>query len=88
MYTTRRTITIARAVAILSATTTYLLSYLFLNLLVVTGSASWLCALLAGAAAVWLGDAYQNARADYVVRMTLLGATYGIAAAGVYVLLG
>lgn len=88
MFTTRRTITIARAVAILSATSSYLLAGLFFNMLVVTGSAPWLCAGLAASATVWLADTYIGARADYIVRMTILGATYGIAAAGIAVLFG
>lgn len=88
MFNTRRTITIARAVAILSATSTYLLAGLFLNLLVVTGSDPWLCAILAGSTAVWLADAYHSSVADYTVRMTVLGAAYGVAAAGTAVLFG
>lgn len=88
MYTTRRTITIARAVAILSVTASYALSVMFLNLLIVTGSPAVLCAVLAGSAALWLADAYQNAHADYIVRMCVLGAAYGVGAAGVWALFG
>jgi len=88
MFTTRRTITIARAVAILSASAAYALSALFFNVLIVTGSAPWMCAVLAASAGVWLWDTYIGARADYTVRMTILGATYGIAAAGIAVLFG
>lgn len=89
MFTTRRTITIARAVAILSASATYALSALFFNMLIVTGSAPWLCAVLAASAVVWLGDTYQRAvPADYIVRMSVLGAAYGIGAAGIWALVG
>jgi len=88
MYTTRRTILIARSVAILSATASYLLAGLFLNLLVVNGANVFLCAVLSGAGAMWLADAYKNAFADYIVRMSVLGATYGVAAAGIAVLFG
>lgn len=88
MFTTRRTITIARAVAILSATASYALSALFFNMLIVTGSAPWMCAVLAASAGVWLWDTYLRARADFIVRMTILGSAYGVAAAGVWALLG
>lgn len=89
MFTTRRTITIARAVAILSASATYALSALFFNMLIVTGSAPWLCAVLAASAGVWLWDTYQRAvPADYIIRMSVLGSAYGVAAAGVWALVG
>ena len=89
MFTTRRTITIARAVAILSASATYALSALFFNMLIVTGSASWMCAVLSASAVVWLVDTYQRAvPADYIVRMSVLGAAYGIGAAGIWALVG
>lgn len=88
MFITRRTITIARAVAILSATSSYLLAGLFFTMLVVTGSAPWMCTALAVSAAVWLADAYHNSVADYTVRMAVLGAAYGVGAAGTAVLFG
>lgn len=59
---------------------------MFLNMLIVTGSQPWLCALLSASAALWLGDTYCNARADFIVRMSVLGAAYGVAAAGAAVL--
>lgn len=89
MFTTRRTITIARAVAILSASATYALSALFFNMLIVNGSASWMCAVLSASAVVWLADTYQRAvPSDYTIRMTVLGAAYGIGAAGIWALVG
>lgn len=89
MFTTRRTITIARAVAILSASATYALSALFFNVLIVTGSAPWMCAVLAASAGVWLADTYQRAvPADYTIRMTVLGSAYGVAAAGIWAVVG
>ena len=56
-------------------------------MLIATGSAPWMCAVLAASAAVWLGDTYQRAvPADYTLRMTVLGAAYGIGAAGMWAL--
>lgn len=81
MNTTRNTIIKARAIAILSACAVYLNTTLFFNLLVLTGSHRGLVALLSAAGAMWLWDTYKS-RGDYSIRMVVLGAGYGVAAAG------
>lgn len=85
MYTTRRTVNIARAVSILAAVTAYFVIGAFFDMLLGTGHGRTLCGILAVCAAACLYDVYTR-RMDYVYRMAALGAGHGLIVAGIAVL--
>lgn len=88
MNTTRKTVNTARFVAALSALASFILVGMFYNLMVVVGTSPWILTVLSASAAVWLWDTHRNSDYDYIVRMSVLGAAYGIGTAGVAVLFG
>ncbi|TXH11135.1 MAG: hypothetical protein E6R04_02960 [Spirochaetes bacterium] len=86
MNTTRNTINIARAVAALAAITVYFVSGAFYDVLLRAENPYWLLSVLGVCSALWVFDTFHRSRADYILRMGVLGAGYGFLASSAAVL--
>ena len=86
MNTTRKTVNIARCVAIITALAVYLNALLFSRMIAVTGAPTLIAVLLTVCATTCAWDTYSRSRADYIVRMSFLGAAYGFGSAGLFIL--